>query len=283
LLLGTVFYIGLSTVAVYKLTEPRKLDFPLRPEIYENVKFPASGEVTLNIASWFLVNERSDNVLILVHGKDMSKGTEFQCKFTEFGKRLHDSGFNVLLIDLRGHGGSDHSHVSFGINERYDIIGAVNWLKNRGFKAGKIGVLGVSMGGASALGAAAEEPAIGAIVSDCSYSDISPILTSKWGDNSGLPDFYLPSTLLMGRLLLGYNLREAKPIDDIKHLSSRPVLLIHSKGDTMVPVQHAHALKSAYPAANLWITGQVDHCLSYWSYQDQYTKRVVEFFQSNLN
>ena len=62
------------------------------------------------------------------------------------------------MIDLRGHGQSSPARMSFGLKEHRDILGAVDWLKGRGYRPGHIGVLGQSMGGASTLYAVAAEP-----------------------------------------------------------------------------------------------------------------------------
>ena len=275
-------YIGISLISAYQLAKPRKLDVSPAPNSYDEVHFPAFGSDDLQISGWYLNNRLSKKAVILIHGKDMSKGSEFQYKFAEFGRALHPEGMSVLLIDLRGHGNSDNSFVSFGIDERYDIIGAANWLKRRGYNPGSIGLLGVSMGAASAIGAAANDEGIGAIVADCSYADILPIIKSKWEDQSGLPYIFLPSTLLMSRLVLGNDLANAKPVVDIPKIAPRPVLIIHSHGDTWVPIHHAYALKAAYPSASIWETGDVDHCLSYSSSPSEYTRTVIEFFLNNL-
>jgi alpha/beta superfamily hydrolase len=61
---------------------------------------------------------------------------------------------------LRGHGQSADAPFTFGIYERRDVEGAIDWLKSQGFESGKIGVLGVSMGAASVIGAAAGDRAL---------------------------------------------------------------------------------------------------------------------------
>lgn len=119
---------------------------------------------------------------------------ELAGKFPEFGSAMHRQGFSILAIDLRGHGQSSDSRLTFGITERKDIIAAVDWLKQKGFKSQKIGVLGVSMGSASVIGAAADDPDIAAVVVDSGYAEVYPIMQKHWRSASGLPDIFLPST-----------------------------------------------------------------------------------------
>jgi uncharacterized protein len=67
----------------------------------------------------------------------------------------------------------------------------ISWLE-QGFMPGKIGVLGISLGGAAVIGAAVAERAIGAVVVDSIFADIKMLVQSKWKVESGLPLFFLP-------------------------------------------------------------------------------------------
>src|SRR5439155_23439584 len=175
---------------------------------FQDVRFPArGGDVT--IAGWYIPHPARRRAIVLVHGKDGNRYTEFQGRFVDFAAALRQRGFALLMIDMRGHGQSGDTHFSFGINERRDVEGAVDWLKVQGFQPGSIGVLGVSMGSASSIGAAADDPDIGALVEDCSYAAIYPIIQHEWGATSHLPDAFLPSTIAIGRLLFGTDLTAA--------------------------------------------------------------------------
>jgi len=98
----------------------------------------------------------NQRAIILVHGRDNSRTNGFCDQFVSFANQLHKAGFSVLMIDLRGHGQSADSRYTFGIKERQDILGGVDWLEGRGYQPGKIGVLGYSLGAGSVIGAALE-------------------------------------------------------------------------------------------------------------------------------
>jgi alpha/beta superfamily hydrolase len=68
-----------------------------------------------------------------------------------------------MMIDLRGHGLSEDARFTFGITERGDVLGGVDWLEKRELQAGSIGVLGYSPGEGSVIGATAEEPEHGVV------------------------------------------------------------------------------------------------------------------------
>ena len=142
----------------------------------------------------------------MVHGRDASRTAAVGGSFLQEAKLLHDGGYGVLMIDLRGHGQSSDARFTFGLKERSDVLGAVDWLLQRGVAPGRIGVLGLSLGAAAAIGAAAEEPAIGALVLDSGFADINTLIGEQWEKASGLPRPFLYSALLMARIMTGVDL-----------------------------------------------------------------------------
>ncbi len=67
---------------------------------------------------------------------------------------LNQTGYSVLLFDFRRHGRSAGWISTMGAREQLDVLAAVTFLKSRGLR-GKIGLVGISMGGyAGALAAA---------------------------------------------------------------------------------------------------------------------------------
>ena len=117
----------------------------------------------------------SRGVVVLAH-QLCSNRAEWSQASHDWVTALAQRGVTTIAIDLRGHGQSSDARLSFGIHEHRDILGAVDWLRAQGYPAGSIGVLGVSLGGVSAILAAAHEPAIGATVSDCAFAELAPLL-----------------------------------------------------------------------------------------------------------
>lgn len=276
----------LGAVAADVLTTPKR-DFTAANNpgkfnlVYQDVRFPARTD-KLEIAGWFVPREASQKVVVLVHGKDCSRTIEFGGHFVDLAAALQQSGLNVMMIDLRGHGQSADAHYTFGLNERRDVEGAVDWLETKGFKPGSIGVLGVSLGAASSIGATADDPDIGALVEDSGFASICPILQSQWNQGSGLPDIFLSSTLLMTRVRYGSDLCSSRPMDEIGRIAPRPVLIIHSTSDVLVPESNAETLKAAAPFAESWIVTGPEHARSFNADPPVYSKKVSDFFQRSL-
>ena len=301
LLLLIIAYLGIGAVAANILTQPKRaFDPALNPGAYdleyEDVRLPARGD-GLEIAAWYVPSEQNERVIILVHGRDNSRSSGFASLFVAFSKELHEAGFSVMLIDLRGHGESAEARFTFGIKERQDVLGAVDWLEGRGYQPGMIGVLGYSLGAASVIGAAAEETDIGAIWIDSAFADIRPVIEGTWQQESGLPQIFLTATDWMIRLLFGYNINTSRPVDEIGSLAPRPIFVAHCQQDHMIPIEHMDQLLAAAENTQSWVIENCDqntlpeplgdekynhHAIGYPVQPEEYGERVIQFFNESL-
>ena len=281
-------YFGVSGLAANLLTMPRR-DFStaITPAhmglAYEDVRFPARDGAA-EIAGWFIPAADAAPVIVMVHGRDASRTAAVGGNFLQEAQMLHAAGFGVLMIDLRGHGESSDARFTFGLKERYDVLGAVDWLRAQGVEPGHIGVLGLSLGAAAAIAAAAEEPAIGALVTDSVFADLNGMINEQWEQASGLPRPFLSSALLMAQLLTGKDLTQAQPVRDLPRVTPMPVLLIHCAADDYVPATNLDQLKAAYPNAETWkFEGAA--CLHSEGFNvdpARYVRTVADFFAASL-
>lgn len=281
-----VLYLGLGLAVVLTLSRPRRSFDPERSPAtqqlaYKDVRFPARGG-DAEIAGWYIEHAAGRHALVIVHGKDSSRTREHSGRTAELLLRLYRRGFALLAIDLRGHGQSSAGRLSFGVNEHRDILGAVDWLREKGYPAGSIGVLGVSLGGASTIMAAAREPAIGAAVADCAYAEFAPVMRANFTRVTHLPTFVMTSAQLWNRLIDGYDVLGVRPVDDVLRVAPRPLLIIHGDADRLIPIQHAYALHAAYPQSELWVLPGVRHAAAFVSGPDAYVDHVATFFARSL-
>ena len=279
-----VAYLGIGAYAASTVTmvgeHPQYDETPATYGLeYQDVRFAARGDDT-EIAAWYIPNEGSASAVILVHGRDASKQNALSGEFPKLGAALHGAGHAVLMIDLRGHGDSEGVRYSFGVYERRDVLGAVDWLLAAGFGPGRIGVLGISLGGGATIGATAEEPAIGALVVESTFADMRPLIRAKWQEESGLPDFFLPALYLMNRLMYGYDLPSIRPVEEIVSIAPRPILIIHCATDEDVPPWHAEQLMEAVPHAESWVTGGCEHAEIYRDHPHEYEDRLISFLEN---
>ena len=198
-------YLGVGYIAADKLTYAERMFTDDNPSNYgmryEDVNIPAR-EDGLNIAGWYIPADESQaadksSAIVMVHGWNASRTNAFNHHFLDLAQALHQAGFSILMIDLRGHGQSADSHFTFGRLERRDVLAAIDFLLDRGHQPGKIGLIGTSMGAASVIGAAAEDQAVGAVATDSLFAEIYPVVKGLWVKQSGLPMIFLYPTRWM--------------------------------------------------------------------------------------
>lgn len=249
-------------------------------EGFTRIDFRARGDA-VKIVAWYRAAPSSGAAVIMVHGRDSCRGDELRRSTFALADRIVAADMSVLMIDLRGHGDSGDARLTFGRHECRDVLGAVDFLLSRGYEPTRIGVFGASMGGVSAIAAAADESAIGALVTDSAFADLDTLLRLQFCRLTRLPVVFLRGALLAARVLTGTHLTVRAPLQLIRELRGRPVLVIHAAGDPFVPVAHAHLLGDA-GGADVWITGGQRHLSSAASVGARYTDVVVRFFARAL-
>lgn len=248
----------------------------------EHVRLSPRGS-RLELAGSFVATEDATRAIVFVHGKDCSRGSELKTSTHALVQSLRDSGFAVLMLDLRGHGESASARLSYGLHERHDVLGAVDWLLARGFAPHHIGIFGASMGGACAIGALAHDPTLTCpLVIDSTFADFDEMMRRTFKRLSGMPTWMLPSTLWCSRRMLRADLRSLRPAEELARSPRRPLLVVHAQDDPFVTVDHAHALARAGDGG-LWITEGRHHLSAFRDAPRLYIERVVGFFDTHLD
>src|SRR4051812_8041632 len=129
---------------------------------YEEARFEATDGVP--ISGWFIPSgaEGRSPAVVFLHGwlwnrlgnvEGQVPVPDKSVDFLPATKGLHDAGYHVLLIDLRNHGQSGRDlPITFGVNEARDYQGALQYLRGRpDVDVARIGAVGCSMGGNTAL------------------------------------------------------------------------------------------------------------------------------------
>ena len=277
-------YVTTLIVVAHLFTTPRRVTPPAPPAGTEDevtrVQFFARND-TVQLTAWYLPAPSATSAVIFVHGRDGCRGDELRSDTFRLAQRMVSHGMSVLMLDLRGHGDSDRARLTFGRRERHDVLGAVDFLLARGYQPTRIGVLGASMGGASVIAAAAEEMAIGAMVTDSSFADLGELLRAQFTRLTHLPSCCLSGALVVARMLTGEHLTRNSPQQNMRRMGGRPSLVIHAENDPFVPVEHAHSLANA-GNARLWITAGNRHLASFRTVGVEYDNVVATFFVEHL-
>ncbi len=231
----------------------------------------------VDLQSWYVYGDRTDAAILLLHGYQGSKASMLQ-----YAPFLHRAGYPLLILDLRNHGRSDPGLTTFGLREWRDAVAAADELKARNFS--RIGVLGESMGAATALYAAENDPRFDAVVSDVGFYSLRESAGDAFRNIVGLPDvLFLPMTSLWGQVLGGASMDDIAPGREIGRISPRPVLIISSDADKVVGAAAGHRLfEAAKEPKSLWEVPDAEHGKVHEKYPAEYEARVLDFFNRSL-
>ena len=196
-------------------------------------------------------------------------------------KDLIAHGYDVLMFDLRAQGTSGGDHPTLGDRERFDVLGAYDFMRGRGYVGGKMLVFGVSMGGAAVLLASPQLPDVGAIVTDSAFAELRLTLTN------GLARFFIPELLdgptLLYAPLFGIN-PDLRPVDAVRSQPQRAFLFYHGQNDQLVSVSQAYELRAASsnPRSDLVVVSGARHTKAYLQNPSAYLKRLYQFLDQQI-
>lgn len=273
---GGVFSFALRRASRRWIEPPRVVLDPPTCDSVEEVHFASLDGTPLY--GWHLRAAAADPLLVLCHGYQRSIEETFS-----IGRDLSERGFNVLLFDFRGCGRSGGRYTSLGYHEPLDVRGAVQWLWGRHGNQRPVGVLGISMGGASTLMAAVDEPLISAIVSDSAFATLQGAVDLRFAPLSFPKAQLYRLSMLAAEVMCGGRVRDVRPVDAAARLGDRPVLLIHGRLDAVAPFEHAEQLNAALSGPHeLWALDGVYHAMARFAQADAYLERVSSFFRRHL-
>ncbi|MBU2609541.1 MAG: alpha/beta fold hydrolase [Chloroflexi bacterium] len=242
---------------------------------FEEVAFEATDGLTLR--GWWIPVNGSQRAVVILHGHGGSMDYDIQR-----APALHQAGFNVLLFDFRAHGRSQGNLATFGCLERRDVLGAVEFLKNRGIR--RIGLLGFSYGGMISMLAAPICPEVNALISDGGPARMRTAITAR-GVELNLPHWLAALTawlaIVVTSLRLGANLFRYEPLRWVGRIAPRPIFFIHGELDQYCP-DFDDLYAAAHEPKELWRLPGVGHTKAGEAYPEEHRRRVIEFFDKNL-
>lgn len=252
--IGNYFYniaLNPNTSKTFVLGEPLELteyEKNIQKEkeqwLIENSKDVYMESNNLKLHSYKIENiTKSDTWVIVVHGY-MSEGKDMISQ----AKQFYDRGYNVLILDLRGHGQSEGDYIGMGWPDRLDIINWAKYIIEKN-KDSKIILYGVSMGAATVMMATGEELPnnIKVAIEDCGYTSIWDEFKIQLKTLFNLPTFpVLNAATTVCKIRADYDIKAGSSIEQVKK-SKTPTLFIHGSEDNFVPFE---MLDKIYEAAN---------------------------------
>ena len=230
----------------------------------------ASG---LRLRGWY-VPSRNGAAVAVLHGTGSNR-----LGVADHARLLARHGYGVLIFDLHGHGESDGRSMSLPARLQQDADAALAYLRRRpDVRAGRVGLVGVSLGGEVAIHAAARhrewratvlEGVQGGSPADMQASEPDPatfaVLTAVYG---------------LGRVLGGSGPSASNP-DQIERIAPRPLLLLSAGRDTEARANEEYKRRGGR-TTELWNLPEAAHAAALRTDPAGYERRVIGFLHHAL-
>ena len=231
---------------------------------HERLHFPL-GRAALP-GSWFTPHAPSGGTVLLLHGAL----TYALPPYAHAVEALLAKGLRVLAIELDGHGENPRAFSPAGVAECAPA--ALRHLYGRDdVDPARVGIFGVSLGGACGLRAMAQDPAVKAMVSVCTPLTLAagdPVQQTLEFSGVATPGGLqmlaaMPARHLMAFLeetmrveggdrlhmldprtpvLVDEAVQRLDPLGAVAALGDRPYMAVHGGWDTVAPADHARSL-----------------------------------------
>jgi fermentation-respiration switch protein FrsA (DUF1100 family) len=237
------------------------------------------SEDGLTLYGWY-VPAQNGATIILVHGLGGHRA-----QLLDDAALLVEAGYGALLFDLRNSGASEGEVTTLGYLEAMDVGGALAFLEAQPeVDPGRIGLLGHSMGGATAIRAAARYPQVRALVAESTFTSIEDNVSESITALTGLPPFpFAPLVVWFGEREAGIDIGQVSPVDAIGTISPRPVLIVHGELDPVISADNAPRLYAAAgEPKELYLIPNAEHGGLPQVQPEEYRRRVVGFFDRYL-
>lgn len=239
-----------------------------------NVRLQTSDGVTL--AAWW-VPSRNRAAVVVSHGAGSTRTAVL-----DEAAVLAEEGYGVLLFDARGHGESGGRGMDFGWYGELDTAAAVDFLSAQP-EIEHIGLLGLSMGGESAIGAAGADPRVEAVVAEGATSRVAE-------DKAYLDEYGVRGRIQQGVDRVTFGLAglltpapSPKPLaESVRAASATPFLLV-TAGDVETERLAADHLREAAPdAVTVWTVPGAGHVQGLQTDPDAWARQVLGFLDGEL-
>lgn len=201
---------------------------------FERHVFRGSRGVPLE--AWLIPHVDARGTVILFHGHAASKDSQLR-EMSVF----HRMGFNAILVDFYGSGGSGGNETSIGFYESVDVARSFDYARKLP-GAGPVVLYGASMGAAAVIkGVADEQLEPAALILECPFDSLIGTVRHRFA-TMGIPSFPFADLLVFwGGMQAGFNGFRYRPAESASHID-RPTLLMSGENDEYVTPEETKAI-----------------------------------------
>jgi uncharacterized protein len=240
-----------------------------------SVEFPSESGATIH--GWFIPGKKGTGAIVLMHGVRANR-----LSMLDRARFLSHAGYSVLLFDFQAHGESTGEHITFGYLESKDAQAALSFLQANAPNE-RVGVIGVSMGGAATL-IASPPLDVQALVLEMVYPSlkqaVSDRLTMRLG---GWASVLTPLLTWQLKPRLGIDAEALRPIDHVGGISAPKLFIVGAEDQHTTIEESRQMFNAASEPKELWVVDGAKHVDLYPVTKEAYERRVLDFFRRHLN
>jgi len=255
----------------YVVTHAARADVPPADlgAAYEGVEFTTGDG--LRLRGWYIPSQNGPAVISFPGRADSQ----------ERAKLLARHGYGVLLFDRRGEGESDGDPNLFGWHGERDVHAAVAFLQGRpDVDPDRIGGIGLSVGGEMMIEAAAESPALKAIVSEgASSRSVRDVVEN--GD-AAWPTVAFNGPVTLATALFTGDLPPRTLKDLVPEIAGATFFVYGERGQAAEEPANEGFYAEARGPKEIWEVPGSGHTGGTEAQPEEYERRVVGFFDRTL-
>ena len=235
-----------TVITGVNIPKPQHLKTPADVGLkYKTLNF--TGFNGLMLEAWQSPGTLHGAYVLMFHGYSACKDQGL-----EEAKRLNEMGWNLLMVDFYGSGGSEGDTTSIGYYESHDVEAAVEYARSK-LGANRVILYGQSMGAAAiltALGRTAK--GVDGAILVYPFGSLLETVSNRFR-LMGLPVFPFAHLLVAwGGLQHGFNGFSYEPAEYARAIES-PILYLHGAGDTRVKQSSARRIFDNLPGKKRFI------------------------------
>jgi uncharacterized protein len=198
-------------------------------------------------------------------------------------RMLARHGYGVLLFDLRGDGESQGDPNGFGWDSDKDVMAAIEFLKHRpDVDPGRIGGLGLSVGGELLLQTAARSHDLQAVVSEGAGSRSIAEEMERPGADKWLMSYPIAAVISAGTSVFANTTPPPHLKDLVGQIAPRAVFLIYTTHGVDTEDLNPQYFRAAGEPKAIWKIPEAGHTEGITTRPREYERRVVGFFDDAL-
>jgi uncharacterized protein len=258
---------------IFGINNPRPFNQLTPTKKFETISIQSNKK----IECWFIKADSSRGSVILFHGYGGEKSSMLD-KADEF----LNLGFNTLLVDFMGAGGSEGNQTTIGFKEAEEVRSCYDYLLSKGEK--KIYLFGTSLGAAAILKSIHDysiDPA--GIMIECPFGSLYQATSARFR-SINVPSFPLAGLLVFwGGVQNGFSGFSFKPAEYAKSVKC-PTLLLYGEKDERVSrkeIDHIFGnIKGHKQLKTFPLAGHENYLAKY---RNEWVKQIGQFLVNNNN